>query len=128
MRQAIKRKRYLLSFQDLPLSPSWLFSPTSMEEFLGAVGTATLDFGAAPGTNTAAVNITGEGGIRADSTAFAWFMGADTSTNHNAYEHTLAPIIIGLSVTSITPGVGFQITGVSEKRITGQWTVRWTWK
>jgi hypothetical protein len=91
------------------------------------MGTAVLNFGAAPGTNTATVAVTGQTGIVSGSAAEAWFMGVDSTADHNAYEHTIMPLAVALPVTAITPGVGFTITALTQLRLTGQIAVRWVW-
>lgn len=87
-------------------------------------GTATIDFGAAPGTNIVSVAVTGETGILSGSAVEAWIMGQSTAT-HNAYEHAVAPI--KLSCGSIIAATGFTITAVTDWRLTGTFTVRWVW-
>lgn len=87
-------------------------------------GTATLNFGSAPGTNTATVNVTGQTGILTTSTV-SIFMMADSTASHNGIEHQLVPIKLSASVP--TNGTGFTITGISEWRLTGTFSVRWAW-
>jgi hypothetical protein len=91
---------------------------------VGATGTATLDFGAVPGTNIAEVTIVGQTGILAGSLVEAFMMG-DTTATHNAYEHTTVPI--RLSCGTITAGAGFVITGSTDWRLDGTFTVHWVW-
>lgn len=89
------------------------------------VGNATLDFGAAPGTNIATVNVTGQTGISNTSGVEAYLMGLDTTADHNAVEHSIVPL--RLSCTAITAGTGFTIQGSSDWRLTGTFKVRWVW-
>jgi thiamine monophosphate kinase len=91
---------------------------------MGATGTATLDFGAAPGSPVASVVVTGQAGISASSVAEAWLM-AETSADHNEVEHRIVPIIV--RVGQIVAGTGFTIYATSDWSLTGQWTVRWVW-
>lgn len=72
-------------------------------------GTATLDFGAAPGKTHATVNVTGQTGILSGSIVRAWLMPASTA-DHNADEHILADIRIIAGPP--TAGVGFTIHGL----------------
>jgi hypothetical protein len=91
---------------------------------MGAAGTATVDFGAAPGTNVVTVAVTGQAGILGTSHAEAWMMG-DATADHNAVEHAIAPI--KLSCGSLVAGTGFTITAATEWRLTGTFTVHWVW-
>jgi len=91
---------------------------------MGAAGSATLDFGAAPGSSYATVAVTGQTGIVAGSHVEAFLMG-ETSVNHNAYEHIIAPI--KLACSDIVAGTGFTIHGTTDHRLTGAFTVRWVW-
>jgi hypothetical protein len=94
---------------------------------MGATGTATLNFGAAPGTNTATATVTGQTGILSNSVAEAWFMGVDSTADHNAYEHMIMPLAVTLSVTSVSSGSGFVISASTQLRLTGQVSCRWVW-
>lgn len=86
--------------------------------------TAVLNFGAAPGTNIASIDITGITTIDSTSHVEAYLM-CDTTATHNAYEHMVVPLMIRCSIP-IT-GVGFTIFASSELRLTGTFTVRWVW-
>lgn len=92
-------------------------------------GTATLDFGAAPGTNIATVAVMGQTTILAGSNVRVWVQGNDATSAHNAYEHRMLGSILGLGVSSVTAGVGFTITGtILELPLTGTVAVRWAWE
>jgi hypothetical protein len=91
----------------------------------GAVGTATLDFGAAPGTNIVSVVVTGQASITGTSSVEAFMMGTDSTATHNTYEHSMVPI--RLSCIAIAAGTGFTIQGISETRLTGTFVIRWVW-
>ena len=60
---------------------------------MGATGTATLNFGSTPGTNRVTTTVTGQASIVSGSLVEAWLMNEATAT-HNAYEHSLVPLII----------------------------------
>lgn len=92
-------------------------------------GTATLNFGAAPGTNTATVTVTGQASITSGSHAEAWFMGNDSTADHNAYEHKhLLPQYVQLSVDNVVAGTGFDITATAlELRLNGTIKCRYVW-
>lgn len=95
-----------------------------LDALSGAVGTATLDFGAAPGSNVATVMVTGQTDIVSGSQATAELMG-DTTADHNAYEHLIVPLTVRCG--DIVAGTGFTITASSEWRLTGTFKVRWSW-
>lgn len=90
-------------------------------------GSATLDFGAAPGSNEASVAVTGLTTILATSKVQAWIMGDDTSVDHTASDHRYFPALGALAAGTPTAGVGFTIYGRSTQKLTGQWTVRYLW-
>ena len=87
-------------------------------------GTATLDFGAFPGTSEASVVVTGLTTLAGGAMAF-W--GGDTSTNHTAEDHEYAAALIGLSVGAVIPGTGFTIYGRCLHKMQGAFTVRYVW-
>lgn len=93
---------------------------------MSSVGTATLSFGAAPGSSTATVAVTGQAAIGANDYAEAFLMG-DATADHNAPEHTLFKRLVGLTCGSVTAGTGFTITAESELRLTGAVKCRWVW-
>lgn len=93
---------------------------------MGAVGTATLDFGAFPGANEASVSVTGQAAIAADSFAEAWFM-RDTTGDHTADDHAWAAFFAALSTGNLVAGTGFTIRAVSTEKLTGTFQVRWVW-
>ncbi len=87
-------------------------------------GTATIDFGAAPGSNLATIAVTGQASITTGSHVEAWLQG-DTSADHNAYEHTV--VSMRLRCGDLISGTGFTIYSVSEQRLAGVFTVHWVW-
>ena len=90
-------------------------------------GSATLDFGVSPGSNTASVAVTGLTGITALSKAEAWIMGDDTSDDHTAEDHRFFPVFAALTCGTPAEGVGFTIYGRSSQKMVGKWTVRYVW-
>jgi hypothetical protein len=100
---------------------------TSKAESIGASGMVALDFGPAPGTNIASALVTGQTGILSTSPAEAWIQGTDYTSDHNAYEHYMMPQSVAVSVTAVSSGVGFTVTGVTQLRLTGQVVCRWAW-
>lgn len=91
---------------------------------MGAKGTATIDFGNAPGGNYATVAVTGQTGIASDSKVEAWMMRTSTA-DHNLEEHMIAPI--RLTCGNIVVGTGFTIYAVSEWRLSKTFSVSWVW-
>ena len=87
-------------------------------------GTATIDFGAFPGSSEASVTITGLTGLTSGAQAY---FGADTSSSHTVSDHQYAAQLIGLSVSSITAGVGFTIYARCLDKMQGTFTVRYVW-
>jgi hypothetical protein len=94
----------------------------------GAVGgTATINFGSAPGTNIASVVVTGQGAIGASSRIKVWFQGGSTA-DFNEYEHLfILPGSVSLMAGTIVNGVGFTIYATTQLRIRGNVVCRWEW-
>ncbi len=92
-----------------------------------AIGTATIDFGAHPGSNEASVAVTGQTAISATSKAEAWVMGDDTSSNHTAGDHRYLLQFVSLTCGTPTAATGFTIYARSIHKMTGQFTLRWVW-
>lgn len=99
-----------------------------------AVGTATLDFGAFPGTTDASVVVTGQTAIGTSSALEAWIVPTAT-TDHSADEHLLEDL--NVFAGNIVAGTGFTIYGISDNQlqdpagytpmIWGLWSVGWVW-
>jgi len=90
-------------------------------------GTATIDFGAHPGSNEASVAVTGITGISATSKADAFVMADDTSASHTASDHRYFESFASLSCGTPTAGTGFTIYARSLEKLTGTWTLRYVW-
>ena len=91
-----------------------------------AQGTVVLDFGSAPGTNIVTA-VVSSATISASSKVEIYMMGTDSTTDHNAYEHSILPLELALSCISITAGVGFTAQAATTLRLTGTFTARWVW-
>lgn len=91
---------------------------------MSAQGTATVDFGAAPGSSSATVAVTGQTAILIGSAVEAWLM-ADTTADHNDIEHAFVPITVRCG--AIVAGTGFTIYAFTDLRLTGTFSVRWVW-
>ena len=92
------------------------------------VNTLTAPAKPVPGTNRTSVNVTGLTGFTATDNMSAWVMAdptADATSDHNAFEHLLAPI--RLRCTNPITGTGFTIQATSEYRLDGAFTVRYAW-
>lgn len=81
---------------------------------MGAQGTATLDFGAFPGTSDASVTVTGQTGILAGSLVEAWVYPVATA-DHSADEHMVETFRV--FAHTIVAGTGFTITGVNTSQV-----------
>jgi hypothetical protein len=86
---------------------------------------AVLDFGDPPGDSIAIVTVTGQQGIKEDSTVSAYIMGHSTAS-HNSYEHMIAPLT--LRCGNIIENSSFDIWAFSEYRLTGTFMVHWVWE
>jgi hypothetical protein len=92
-----------------------------------ATGTATLDFGAFPGSSEASVAVTGQTAITATSKAEAFVMGDDTSSSHTAADHKYFAALVGLTCGTPSAGTGFTIYARALDKLQGTWSVRWVW-
>jgi hypothetical protein len=91
--------------------------------------TASLDFGAFPGSSHVALAVTGQDGIEATSCLKACICPTATA-DHSVDEHVVESIQI--SAGNIVAGTGFTIYGknlstLGNTLIYGTWTVRWSW-
>jgi hypothetical protein len=90
-------------------------------------GTATINFGAAPGTNIASLAVTGQAAIGTSSRIKVWFQGGSTA-DFNEYEHLfILPGSVSLVAGTIVNGVGFTIYATTQLRIRGNVVCRWEW-
>lgn len=89
-------------------------------------GTATLNFGAWPGTGEAATAVTGQAAISATSAAEAFLM-AEASGVHTAADVAYAALFIALTCTVPVAATGFTITARTAYALTGTFLVRWVW-
>lgn len=91
------------------------------------INQATLDFGTHPGSNEASVTITGQTNILSTSQVTVYVSATDTSTSHSAADHRYLPLFAKFSVSTPSAGTGFTIYARSEQKLTGTWTIRWSW-
>ena len=88
-------------------------------------GTATIDFGAAPGTNITTATVSGQTGILSTTNISLEMSGMDSTVDHNTVEHQIIPM--NLVCSAIVVGTSFTILASTEFRLTGTFKVRWTW-
>lgn len=77
-------------------------------------GTATLDFGAFPGSSDTSLAITGQAGILSGSLVEAYLFPAATA-DHSADEHMVE--LLEVRAGNIVVGTGFTIYGVNRNEI-----------
>ncbi len=88
-------------------------------------GTATLDFGAFPGSNEATVSFA-DAAVLADSKVQAFISAGDITADHTASDHKYAALFMGLSAEP-SAGVGGNIYARSTEKLQGTFAVRWAW-
>jgi hypothetical protein len=88
-------------------------------------GTATLDFGAFPGSNEASVTFA-DATIGAGAKVEAFIMANDTTTDHTAADHRYAGQFFSLTAAP-NAGVGGTIYARSIHKMQGTWAVRYVW-
>jgi hypothetical protein len=88
------------------------------------VGTATLDFGAAPGSSYATVTVSGQTGLLAATGHAEAFLQGDATATHNAVEHLIAPLTVRCG--DLVDGA-FTIHATTDHRLTGTFTAHWVW-
>jgi Major tropism determinant N-terminal domain len=88
---------------------------------LNMKGTATIDFGATPGTNAITTTVS-DVNVTALS-AITVFMESDSTATHNTIEHQIVPI--KFTTGNIVAGVSFDIYAVSDWRLDGTFTVNY---
>lgn len=93
---------------------------------MSAQGTATLNFGAFPGSVDASVAVTGQPGILSGSLVEAWVLPASTA-DHSVAEHYIDPPLV--LAAEIVAGTGFTIRGFSRNNVPhyGAWNIAWVW-
>lgn len=87
-------------------------------------GSATLNFGAAPGGVVARVSVAAPG-IVAGNLALAALM-YEASADHTAEEHALVASLVSLTAYASAPDV-LTVEARSFVRLTGRLAVRWAW-
>ena len=94
---------------------------------MGAQGTATIDFGAAPPTDYATIDVTGQGAILATSQAEAWFQGT-TTVDSDEEDHLMAAFYCKCVCGIPVAGTGFTIYVLAEMGYTqNTYKIQWVW-
>jgi hypothetical protein len=81
---------------------------------MGATGTATIDFGAAPGSSDASIAVTGQASIVSGSYVEAWLR-PEATADHSEDEHVFETIRVVAG--NIVAGTGFTIYAVNTNTI-----------
>lgn len=81
---------------------------------MGAQGTATLNFGAFPGSSDTSVAVTGQTSILSNSLVEAWIYPVATA-DHTADEHWVETVKVDAG--NVSAGVGFTIYGRNTNQI-----------
>jgi hypothetical protein len=90
-------------------------------------GTATINFGTGVGSNEASVQVTGQTTITATNTVVVDIDPDGSTATHSASDHRYFPELASLIPSAPTAGTGFTIYARSIHKLTGSWTVRWSW-
>ena len=91
------------------------------------VGTATVDFGAFPGTNEASIAVTGQGSITTNNRAIATIPADGTTADHTASDHKYAAALIALTCDTPIAGTGFTIFARCLDKMQGTFTLNWAY-
>jgi len=90
-------------------------------------GTATIDFGSAPGGLSTSVAITGLTNIHSTSVVILQIMADATSVDHSAAEHRAFTTYANLTYDTPVTGSGFTIYSDASQLVQGRWTVKYSW-
>ncbi len=88
-------------------------------------GFVTVDFGA--GSTEASVVVTGQSGILANSQVFLTVPADAVSASHSANDHKYFLQLCSLTNDTPTVNSGFTIYARSVHKLTGTWTVSFSW-
>lgn len=90
-------------------------------------GTATINFGTGNGSNEASIAVTGQTSILSTSVVTLTVKNDATSTSHTANDHSYFLELASLNSNTPTAGTGFTIKARSIHKLTGTWTINWSW-
>jgi hypothetical protein len=108
-----------------PAGPTGATGPQGPAGADTTCGSATLNFGTAPGSQFASVVVTGQTSILSTSSIVAYVMASDYTVDNNALIHQIAPV--QLTAGYITPGSGFTVFAYSQWNLSNTFMVRWSW-
>jgi hypothetical protein len=91
----------------------------------GIGGTAVLDFGAFPGSNTASVVVSSPS-IESTSIPNAYLAAVATS-DHTVTDHIYAALFIHLVAEAPIEDSGFQVDAVCKDAMIGTFNINWNW-
>lgn len=91
-----------------------------------ATGTATIDFGAFPGSNEASV-VVSDASVAALSLIEPFVMASDTTADHTANDHKYLPLFASFTAGDINANVNFTIHGRSKEKLQGTFKLRWAY-
>ena len=91
----------------------------------GNTGTATIDFGS--GSNEAQVAVSGQTGILSTSRVVLTVSADATSTSHTASDHRYFLELCSLTSGTPVANTGFTIYARSVHKLTGTWTINYSW-
>ncbi len=92
-----------------------------------STGIITIDFGVAPGSNEASVDVVGQTNISGTSKAEAFVMGDDSTVDHTTQDHRYLAMFAGFTCGTPIANTGFTIYARSLEKLTGQFKLRWVW-
>ena len=90
------------------------------------IGTATIDFGAWPGSNEASIAVS-DASIVTGANTEAYVMGDSTTSDHTANDHKYFAALAGLSAGTVVNATGFTIYARSTEKLEGTFLVNWVW-
>lgn len=89
-------------------------------------GTATIDFGAFPGSQEASVTVS-DPTIVAGSKVEAFFSASSSTADHTAADHRYAPLFMALTAGDVVASTGFTIHATAIDQMQGTFVVSWVW-
>lgn len=90
-------------------------------------GTATINFGAFPGSNEASIAVTGQSLLGSTPEIKVFINGDDSTTDHTQSDHRYLPLFASFVAGSITAGTGFTIYARSLEKLQGTFKITWEW-
>lgn len=90
-------------------------------------GTATLNFGAFPGSNEAFTTVTGQTAITSATVVTVQVAGSGSSGSHTSNDHRYFAALVGLTHGTPTDGDGFTIYARSAEKMQGTFLVQWAY-